>query len=91
MDPMEKELDRLWKSHRSCSVDVRDELSDLCKVYMDAEEHLKSREACALDQLTNAMKRYMDIQEERKKVSLKLSNLKAKMCDTNDHREDEDE
>ena len=78
-------------------VDVSEELKDLFKVYTDAEKHLKQKEDSALDSLTSYMKRYMDAQEERKKISRKLAILTAKMkdveseedCDCCDEEDDE--
>jgi len=92
MNDMEKELDRLWRATGNESVDVKEELEDLHKVYMEAEEHLKHREANALEQATFAMKKFLEVQEERKKISNKLSNLKTKMCGLSDcEHEDEDD
>lgn len=91
MNEMEKELDKMWRLTGQDSVDVEEELRDLHKVYIDAEEHLKNREANALDQATFAMKKFIDVQEERKKVSKKLSKLKDKMCDLSDCKHEDEE
>lgn len=79
-------------------IDVSDELKDLMKVYTDAEQHLIKKEKDALDQWTLYSRRYIDISDERKKVTEKLSTLKAKMdysnkaaCCNDDEDEDEDD
>ena len=59
--------------------DFFDELKDLLSVYTDAEECLLSEERSALDVLTEHMERYLEAQEERKKVSQKLNALKRKI------------
>lgn len=61
-------------------VDVSEELRDLLKVYIDAEEKLKSIEADALASLTYEMKRFLAAQDKRKEISYKLHILKAKIC-----------
>lgn len=62
-------------------VDVSDELKDLFKVYTDAEKHLKAKEGSALETLTSYMKRFVEAQEERKKITHKLAILTQKMKD----------
>ncbi len=91
---LKKQWEETQKGHGMVGIDVEDELKDLLKVYTDAEEHLKRKEADALSTLSGYMKRFLDIQEERKKVTDKLQTLKAKMthaCEGCDEDEEEDE
>ncbi len=67
------------KKEKIKAVEVTDELRDLMKVYVDAEEHLKTRELQSLTMLHGYMKRYIEVQEERASVTQKLNALKAKM------------
>lgn len=60
-------------------VEVTEELEELMKVYTDAEEQLKQREANALHSHTLYMKQYLEVSEKRKEVSNKILNLKNKM------------
>ena len=89
-------LKKAWEESQMVGIDVSDELKDLLKVYTDAEEHLKRKEAEQLAQLTTSMQRFLNCQKEREDVSRKLSNLKLKMsqgqkCEGcgEDHDEDE--
>jgi len=75
------ELKKSKESYDMNGIDVSDELRDLLKVYTDAEAHLLSREKSELDVMTVYMKRYLEIQGERKKVTDKLSCLKKKIAD----------
>lgn len=76
-------------------VDVSDELKELLKVYTDAEEHLLNKEKCALESAESVMKRYLEVKEERKKVTEKLNVLKHKLSlgkeDKDEQDEDEDD
>lgn len=78
---MEALLRRAKEMENACGsgIDVGEELKDLLKIYTDAEEHLKQKEASALEVLTSYMKRYVEAKEERMKVSMKLYNLKLKL------------
>jgi len=92
----EEEMRKLWEEKKmGMAVDVSEELKDLLKVYTDAEEHLKRREAEALSSVTDYMKRYIKIQDERKEISNKLSTLMSKIappkCDACDEDEQDDE
>ena len=84
------------EKNKMSGIDVGDELKDLLKVYTDADEHLRRKETDALNSLSSYMKRYLDSVEERKKVSEKLFNLKAKItlhekCGCEDDEEGDDE
>ena len=75
------------------TIDISEELADLMKVYTEAEEHLKKKEAGELETMNNYMRRYMQVQDERRKVTDKLNALKHKMerkaCDECDEEDDE--
>jgi len=74
-----EQLKKAYEDKQMISVNVDDELEDLLKVYTDAEEHLSQKEKQALETMTSCMKRYLDAQEERRKVTLKLNTLKHKL------------
>jgi hypothetical protein len=82
-----EELRKAWEGHKM-EVDVSEELHALLKVYTDAEEHLKSKEMCSLDAMTIHMKRYLEIREERMKVTSKLASLKKKIATANHTKHD---
>ena len=82
-------LKKLWEEADIKHIDVDDELKDLLKVYGDAEENLKAREAQNLETLSHSMKRYLESKEERLKISFKLSNLKEKLKKAKNEEEDE--
>ena len=77
---LKKQWDETQKGHGMIGIDVSDELKDLMKVYTDAEEHLKKKELDSLSQMEGYMKRYLDIKDERKKVTDKLNSLKHKLA-----------
>lgn len=86
------------QGNKMISVDVSQELKDLMEVYMEAETHLKGKEANALITMTHYMKNYLKVQEERIKISNKIFTLNTKMenlpcddfaCDENEEGDDE--
>ncbi len=87
-DGKSDELKKLWQEKQLLSIDVSEELKDLMKVYTDAEEVLVGKEKSALDLATSYMKRYIEAQEERKKISHKLSSLKHKMSKKEEREEE---
>ncbi len=93
-----EELKKQWEGKGMMGVEVSEELKDLLQVYTDAEKHLKVKEEDALQTLTAYMKRYTEVSDERKKISKKLENLKAKLappqcqgCGEEDEDEGDDE
>ncbi len=76
---------------RMVGVDVSDELNDLLRVYSDAEEHLKKNEANALESMTHCMKRYLEVMEERKKLTQKIKTLELKLQNGKQLDQDEGE
>lgn len=76
-----EDLNMLLKAqgHEGKVVNMDDELSDLLKIYTDAESHLKRKEDSALENATRYNKSYIEALEERKNVSVKLANLKDKL------------
>lgn len=90
-----EDLKKAWMKKDPEPVDVGEELKDLLKVYADADEHFKSKEGQALDSMSLAMRRYLDIKEEREKITKKLNNLRTKMISNystlNIDKDDEEE
>lgn len=99
-DGQSEELKKAWGEKQVIGLDVSDELKDLLKVYIDAEEHLLGKEKSALEGVEALMKRYLEAKDERKKVSQKLNNLKMKLaagqaprqedCDCDEDEEDDE-
>ena len=90
-DGQSEKLKKAWEEKQVIGVDVSEELKDLFKVYTDAEEHLSQKEKQALETMTSCMKRYLEAQEERKKVTLKLNSLKHKLAAGQPPKEERDE
>lgn len=88
-----QDLKKQWEDKIMNTIDISEELADLMKVYTEAEEHLKKKEAGELETMNNYMRRYMQVQDERRKVTDKLNALKHKMerkaCDECDEEDDE--
>ncbi len=75
-------------------IDITDELKDIHKVYTDGEAHLRQKETEFLSTLAIYMKKYLDVREERIKVSNKLGALNNKFknpCDECGEDEGEEE
>jgi hypothetical protein len=73
------------------AINITDELADLLKVYNDAETHLIRKEKSSMECLMMYMKGFIEVNEERVKVSKKLEALKKKMDMSNKPEENEDE
>lgn len=61
-------------------VDVGDELKELLKIYSEYNQHLTNKHGNSLEILTNYMKHFIEIDEERKKVANRLQTIKEKIC-----------
>lgn len=93
-----EELKKQWGDKHVIGVNVSEELKDLLKVYIDAEDHLRKKEEDALNSLSYQMKKFLEVQEEHKKISDKLKALVNKMksvsqepCDECDEGNEEDD
>jgi hypothetical protein len=86
------ELKKQWDdSQRRVEINVTDELKELFRIYTEAELTLKEKEEENLGYLINVMKRFIEIHDERKKVSEKLSGLITKLKNHANHNREEDE
>ena len=75
-------LDELNKGVENSHIEgknITGELNDLLRIYTDAEGVLKRKEEELLRMLTSYMKRYVEAQAEREKVTEKLTVLKVKI------------
>lgn len=89
-DMINEKIKAMWQEgENDAGVDVGDELKDLLRVYVDAEENLRGREAQHLETMTHCMKRYLEAKDERIKISSKLHTLKEKMKKVNNGENDE--
>lgn len=70
---------------------VDEELKDLLRIYTDAEEHLRKKVEYTMQSLKAYMKKYLEEDEEHKKVLVKLSVLKNKMKGEKPQEQEEDE
>jgi tRNA uridine 5-carbamoylmethylation protein Kti12 len=86
------ELKNKWEESlkKNVGVDVTEELKDLVKIYGEAEEHLKEKEESSLSQLVRFMKQFIEIQDERKRISQKLAGLTNKLR-PHDHEDEEED
>ncbi len=97
LNEMPESLKRIWKENVGLAVNVTDELKELLKVYTDAEDHLKRKEADKLNSLTIYMQSYLNAQEKRKEYTEKLKNLQSKLapkencddCEDDEYGDDE--
>ena len=89
-----EDLKKQWGVKSSQEIDITDEIIELTKIYQDAEAHLKKKEEAELDCMESYMKRYLQVKDEREKVSDKLKSLLDKVnhkpCDECSCEDDEE-
>jgi hypothetical protein len=86
-----KEIQKAWENMKMFGIDISEELKELLRVYTDAEQHLINKEKSALEAMTYNMKKYLEAQEQRQKLTDKITALNKKINADNHPKEDEEE
>lgn len=96
---LQKRYEELKAMQKDVSeVDLKDEMNELLEIYEVEEKGLREAEEHWLTQHRGFMKRYLEVVEEREKITRKLDKLREKIslskgepCKENHEQEEDDE